>query len=154
LSAVASRKGGQVWAAYKVGYPTANKIRLWRVGTKQKLTISAKDARHVMLTPDLNGRLWLAWYSGASGTIKVTRTNTAVSRIGAVRNLKPPSKRGSYNSVYATAGTGLGGWLHLLVNSAIGTAVFRVSRAVKSGKYLVTGFKRGFAKGSDTVRVT
>lgn len=102
--AVASRRGGGVWAAYKVGYPTANKIRLWHVGTKQGFLIKGKDVRHITLTPGLNGRLWLAWTDGRP-SVHVTRTNPAVTRIGAVRTLKVPTKRGSYPSVYSIGST-------------------------------------------------
>ncbi len=210
--AVASRKGGQVWAAYKVGYPTANKIRLWRVGSKQGFAVRAKDVRRITLTPGLGGRLWLAWTGGGSPAVKVARTDPSVTRIGAVRTLKAPGKRGSYTNVWALGGTGLGGSLHLLANAQIGTAdpqiwyqrvppgltlsatpaslsagrltvkvtdagapvpgakvvfrgsakktrasgtvVFKVSRAVPSGRYQVTGSRRGYAKGADSVRVT
>ncbi|MDH4160549.1 MAG: hypothetical protein OEV62_09860, partial [Actinomycetota bacterium] len=118
--AVASRKGGGVWVAYKVGYPTANKIRVWKVGTKQGFTVRTTDADHISLVPGPAGRLWLVWDSNGGDKVKVARTNANVTRIGVVRSLKPPTKKGSYSYVWATGGSGAGGPLHLLVNAQIG----------------------------------
>lgn len=120
--AVASRVGGEVWAAYKVGYPTANQIALWRVGSKEVMTVRAPDVDRITLQPAPNGRLWLAWYSGTSTKIKVTRTNSAVTRFGEVRSLKPPTKKGSYSNVWEMGGSGRGGPLHLVVNAQIGVS--------------------------------
>jgi len=150
---VASRKGGQVWAAYKVGYPTANRIRLWHVGTKQGFTVSSKDVRRIALMPGLNGRLWLAWTVG-SGIIKVARTNTAVTRIGAVRSLRPPTKRGSYSSTNAVAGTGLGGALHLLVNAQIGSAAPQIWYQRVPPGLTVNASPGKLSSGRLTVKVT
>ncbi|MDH4354076.1 MAG: hypothetical protein OEW41_08850, partial [Actinomycetota bacterium] len=118
--AVASRKGGGVFVAYKVGYPTANKIRVWKVGTKQGFTVRTTDADHISLLPGPAGRLWLVWDSNGGSVIKVSRTNGKATRLGVVQSLKPPKKGGSYNPVWATGGSGAGGPLHLLVNAQIG----------------------------------
>lgn len=121
--AVASRVGGQVWAAYKVGYPTANKIRLWRVGSSNAgFTVRSKDVRRISLLPGPGGRLWLAWYTGTSARLHVARTNPGVTKLGIVRSLKPPTKRGSYSNVWETSGSGRGGPLHLVINAQIGAA--------------------------------
>ena len=120
--AVASRVGGEVWAAYKLGYPTANKIALWRVGSKEVHVIKAPDVDRIALLPGPGGRLWLAWYSGTSGAVKVTRTNPAVTRFGKVSSVKPPTKKGSYSNVWSIGGSGRGGPLHLVVNAQIGAA--------------------------------
>ena len=118
--AVASRKGGGVYAAYKVGYPTANKIRVWKVGTKQGFTVRTTDADHISLLTGPGGRLWLVWDANGGSKVKVARTNTQATRIGVVRSLKPPIKKGTYGYVWATGGSGAGGPLHLLVNGQIG----------------------------------
>jgi hypothetical protein len=118
--AVASRAGGGVYAAYKVGYPTANKIRVWKVGTKQGFTVRTTDADHISLLTGPGGRLWLVWDANGGSKVKVARTNAQATRIGVVRSLKPPTKKGSYSYVWATGGSGSGGPLHLLVNGQIG----------------------------------
>ncbi len=41
--ALAERTKGGVWLAYRVGYPTSNTIRLWRVGATSYRTISSGD---------------------------------------------------------------------------------------------------------------
>ena len=124
--AVASRKGGGVWAAYKVGYPTANKIRVGKLGTKQGFTVRTNDADHISLLPGPAGRLWLVWDSNGGSAIKVARTNSQATRLGVVRTLKPPVKKGSYTSVWSTGGSGAGGPLHLLVNAQIGTSATQI----------------------------
>jgi len=121
--AVASRAGGGVWAAYKVGYPTANQIGLWRVGSTEVHLIKASDVDRVGLYRATGGRLWLVWYSGTSGMVRVSRTNSSVTRIGTVRSFRPPtSKAYPYPSVWSVGGSGSGGPLHLVINAQIGSA--------------------------------
>jgi hypothetical protein len=152
--AVASRQGGQVWAAYKVGYPTANKIRLWQVGTRKGFLVRSPDVRRITLEPGLNGRLWLVWQGGSSRSIKVTRTNTRVTRIGRVQTFKAPTHKGQYSSVYSLSGTGLGGALHLLVNAQIGTADPQIwYRRVPPG-LTVTATPAKLSAGKVKVKVT
>jgi hypothetical protein len=117
--AVASRLGGQIWVAYKIGYPTANQIGLWRLGSTKVVKVHAPDVRHITLQPGLGGRLWLAWSDG-SARIFVTRTNVANTRVGAVRRFAPPTKKGSYPSVWSLSGTGSKGKLHLVLDAQVG----------------------------------
>jgi len=144
-----------VWAAYKVGYPTANKIALWQLGTKHTLLVNAPDVRKIALLPGAGGRLWLAWYSGSSSKVKVTRTNPAVSRFGAVATIKPPtSKTYPYPNVWSLGGTGRGGPLHLVANAAIGISAPQIwYRKVLPGLTLVASPRR-LDKGTVVAKVT
>ncbi len=152
--AVASRKGGGVWAAYKVGYPTANKIRLWHLGTKDGFNVATKDADHVSLLTGPGGRLWLVWDSDGGTKVKVARTNKKVTRLGLIRTLKPAKKGDSYNPVWATGGSGAGGPLHLLVNSQMGSRPTQIwYRKVLPGLRLVVAPKK-LNYGTVTATVT
>lgn len=153
--AVASRAGGQVWAAYKVGYPTANQIALWRVGTKQRLMVKTSDVRRVALFSGSAGRLWLAWYGGSNPTLKVARTNASVTRLGHVSVFKPPTSKASpYPSLWAIGGSGHGGPLHLFINAQIGIASPQIwYRKVLPGLTLVAS-PRSLNKGRVVAKVT
>ncbi len=153
--AVASRKGGGVYAAYKVGYPVANKIRIWRVGTKDGFNVKTKDADHISLLTGPGGRLWLVWDSDGGSKVKVVRTNKKVTRVGVVRTYKPPKKKGDlYNPVWATGGSGSGGPLHLLINSQMGTRATQIwYRKVLPGLRLVVS-PRKLGSGKIVATVT
>ncbi len=153
--AVASRKGGGVWAAYKVGYPVANKIRLWHLGTKDGFNVKTKDADHISLLTGPGGRLWLVWDSDGGSKVKVVRTNKKVTRVGVVRTYKPPKKKGDlYNPVWATGGSGSGGPLHLLINSQMGTRATQIwYRKVLPGLQLVVSPKK-LSSGKIVAKVT
>ena len=68
---LAARAGGGFYVAYATGYPTQNRVRVWRVGAsnapvdrqarRQRGAPRARDA-----APD--GRLWLAWTTPPAAT--------------------------------------------------------------------------------------
>ncbi len=90
LSARAGATG--VYLAYATGYPKPRGITLLDVGARRRvLAVKAPGAAHVVLASGPLGRMWLAWSRG--GTIYVTRTDRAVTRIGAVRAV--PIRRGA-----------------------------------------------------------
>lgn len=152
--AVAARAGGQVWAAYKVGYPTANKIALWRLGSKETLTLRTADVRKIALVAGSGGRLWLAWYSATSGKIRATRTNPGVTRFGSVVSFRPPtSKKWPYPNVWSLGGSGRGGPLHLFANAAIGVSDPQIwYRKVLAGLTLIAS-PRSLNKGRVVAKV-
>jgi hypothetical protein len=113
--AVAASTRGGIYVAYKVGYPTANHVRIWEVGTRHSITVKANNAQDVMLATGPTGRLWLAWYNVNSHSIKVARTDPGVRRLGSIRSVKPPGDR--YSSVWKVTGSGASGPLHLVVNA-------------------------------------
>jgi hypothetical protein len=89
-------------------------IRLWRVGSSgPSVDLRSPDVRDVTLAASAGGRLWLAWQRG--GRLYATRTNRAVTRVGAVRMLPaPPRSRG----VARVQGEGSAGPLDLVVDAA------------------------------------
>ena len=104
-----ARSGGGLWTAYAT--PKANAIAVWRVGARRPaFTIKATfEVGQVSLAAGPGGRLWIFWRNG-TGNVQATRTNKAATRIGAIRDVKPP--RGT--TAYRIAGEGSPGPLTLV----------------------------------------
>jgi hypothetical protein len=78
---MAARSQGGLFVGYRTGYPTINRVRVWRVGGGGPDTIARmKGIGEVAITADPNGRLWGVW--SRNGRIYVRRSNPAVSRWG------------------------------------------------------------------------
>ncbi|MGN6475481.1 MAG: hypothetical protein ACTHK4_17805 [Mycobacteriales bacterium] len=89
----ADRVGGGVYAGYFVGYPTATKVALWKLGSATALMRSAGgSAQAVGAAAGPSGRLWLYWWDGGTATIHAVRTNPASTRFGAVCSVTTPNK--------------------------------------------------------------
>jgi hypothetical protein len=150
--ALAASSSGGIFVAYKVGYPTANHIRIWEVGTRHTLTISAKDVTFISLQPGTQGRLWLAWLSRSQNVIHVARTNAAVTHLGAVRSVAPPG--GHSATVWNVTGAGSAGPFHLVVNAQpLGKKAQIWYQKVSPGLTLVAK-PRSLDKGVVTAKVT
>jgi hypothetical protein len=144
--------GRSVYVAYLVGYPTANHVRIWEVGTRHTLTVKANNAQHVMLSAAPGGRLWLGWFNNGTHSIKVARTDAAVKHLGAIRSIKPPGDR--YSSVWKVTGSGASGPLHLVVNAnATGKNPQMYYQKVSPGLTLVAR-PRSLSKGVVTAKVS
>lgn len=111
--ALSSRLGaGGVYVAYAVGYPAVKGVALWAVGARHAaFRIPAEGASDIALAAAPNGRLWLAWTR--AGTIYMTRTNRAATRIEPVRTVKSPPKT---TSIWRVQGDGSLGPLDLVSN--------------------------------------
>lgn len=88
--AFVARPGGGAVVAYRMGYPTANKIGLWTVGSGSVTSVKAPGANQVALSAAPSGRLWLAW-SSEDDDVYAARTSATGMRVGAVRELRSPS---------------------------------------------------------------
>jgi len=89
--AMVAPKGGGVYVAYCVGYPSCTSARLWKVGTSSTLTIpGTKYVRTLDLSVGPAGRIWAAWMSNTDDHVYAVRSNTKVSKFGAVRDLGQP----------------------------------------------------------------
>ena len=92
---VARAKSGGFYVAYAVGYPTANKIRVWKVGASSAtLLASTGSGSMATLAADPKGRLWVVWREGQFDSVHVMaarsdkdgRTFGAPVDAGAVKN--------------------------------------------------------------------
>src|SRR3954470_4428608 len=81
---IASRPGKPgVYVAYPGGYPTADRVLLWKVGSGASTTLDkgGADHRDVTLAAAPDGRLWVLWGQTVDSKLRVfaRRSNVAVS---------------------------------------------------------------------------
>ena len=99
-----------VWMAYPVGYPSANKLVVWKVGETGTTTLAdgADEIRHVAITSESDGRVIVAWgeQSGGAGRIFVRVSSTDVSSWGPAFEVKPPAQATSAWALQASAQSG------------------------------------------------
>lgn len=87
---VVEREGGGVYVAYGSGYPSFERVVLWRYGAaRPTVSLPADRAQHVNVGPGPEGRLWLMWEQG--GTLFFSRSNRAATRLGRIVSAKPPA---------------------------------------------------------------
>jgi hypothetical protein len=149
---VAERAGGGVYAAYRVGYPTSKRIRVWEVGTAHTFDVRSPGSTvdRVALTAGPDGRLWLSWRTVGDGKLHAARTNRAATRIGAVRTLAPP---GGSGFIWSTALEGSRGPLDVVVNAQTGSGPALWAAHILPG-LTVNASPRRLAQGRLTVTVT
>ena len=164
-TALTSRIGGGVWAAYTTGYDKTSALVLWNVESGRTLVMHrpGTDLQYVNLSAGPDGRLWVSWIQG--GTVYATRTNPWVTRFGVVRAVTAPGE-----DVTRTAGDGTLGPLDVAITSrgsgstpAIYSARFLEGLAVgvsprgishkKGGSVVVTVSDAGLAVADVTVTV-
>lgn len=124
-TAIAARPGGGFFVAYPTGYPSLNRVRVWRVGRAKAPVIartSGSGNQPVTVAAAPDGRLWVAWADQFTrGTrVLVRRSNRKGTRFGAVVSTGRPvsSPSGAY-SLDASAAPD--GGLDLLGGFGIGT---------------------------------
>ena len=97
-----ARPGGGLYAAYPTGYPTQNRVRVWRVGTRRPA--GSQGERHgppVAIAGAPDGRLWIAWIDNRGGEpASAPCAPTARRRVGA-----RPSPRAAGKARGATGST-------------------------------------------------
>lgn len=72
--AMVSRPGGGVLVAYKVGYPTTSRIRVWQPGTTRQFDIPGSSrARRISMAAEPGGQVWVTWIAG--DRVKSARLN-------------------------------------------------------------------------------
>lgn len=106
--ALAARVGGGVYAAYCVGYPNCDSIKVWKVGTGTTATVpQSKYATHVAMSPGPTGRLWVAWTDNIP-RVRAVRTGLSGLSMGVVRTAgMPPGTSEAYSlAVNGTRGRG------------------------------------------------
>ncbi|MGH2837132.1 MAG: hypothetical protein ACRDJY_02150 [Thermoleophilaceae bacterium] len=89
---MAARSQGGLFVAYRNGYPSTNRVRLWRVGAPGFTTVASGTAiGEVAIAADPNGRMWAVWASRSR--IFGRRSNESVSQWGKTVSVADP--RGS-----------------------------------------------------------
>ena len=93
---VAQRLGGGLYAGYVEGYPSANKVALWRLGSGTAMVRKVgpalgTDVQAVGVAAGIKGRIWLYWWKNGSHTIQVARTSPSANRIGSTCSVTLPA---------------------------------------------------------------
>ena len=111
-----------VWMAYPVGYPSANKLLVWKVGDAGATTLatSTGDIHEVAITSDPDGRVIVAWHEASTGGKTFLRvSNTDVTAWGAPFAIAPPKSVTQVWALQASAQSG--GLVDLVSNFSEGT---------------------------------
>ena len=99
---MAQRSQGGLFVAYSNGYPTPNRVLLWRVGAGGfAIPASGKGIGEVAIAADQNGKLWVVWDRGRR--IFARRSNESVSRWGKTVNAVHPKDTVGITTVQADA---------------------------------------------------
>lgn len=148
--AIVARPGGGAVVAYRIGYPTSDKIGLWTVGSSRPTIVRAPGANQVALSAAPSGRMWLAWTT-EDDQVFAARTAPTGLRVGAVRSLGAPSRG---QSIWKIAVEGSLAQATVLVNDDGADAVW--SQVVDPGLLVSArpGRIRVDRRASVTVKVT
>jgi hypothetical protein len=122
-----ARRGGGLYVAYPTGYPSQNRIRLWRIGAGNAPLVgrvgSSSPAVAVAAADD--GRLWVVWTEGfGDPDVLARRSNKGATKFGAIVNAGHPKDAAQAYKIDANAA---GGALDLLGNFNIGSATDAVT---------------------------
>ena len=119
---VARTKGSGFYAAYALGYPTANQVRVWRVGAGSAKLLARTDANsQVTLAADSKGRIWAVWSDGTFGETHVlaARSNPEATEFGAA--VDAGAVRGAH-STYSVDASATSSALDILALFGTGTS--------------------------------
>jgi hypothetical protein len=123
LTSIVSRpKSGGFYVGYGVGYPTSNRVLVWRAGAPKAIQLAKTSANaQVAVAADPKGRIWAVWSDGTFGSkrIMAARSNRTATRFGAPVDLGAVKGASSAYSVDANA---TGTALDVLVLFGVGTA--------------------------------
>ena len=131
-----ARSGGGFYVAYPTGYPTSDRVRLWRVGAVTAPLVGrvrGSGSPAVAVAAAGDGRLWVAWTEGfGDPDVLVRRSNKSATRFGATVNAGHPKDA---LQAYKLDASAAGGALDLLGNFNIDTS----TTAVTSHRRLLPG---------------
>lgn len=117
---VAARRGGGLYTAYAVGYPSPHKVALWRLGTRAALLLrDGHGVSQIGVAAAPDGRMWLFWWEPSTSALRAVRTNKGATTFGQVCSLRTPH---GTTEVWKTAGDGSNGTLDLVVNAGTGSS--------------------------------
>jgi hypothetical protein len=106
---VSRPKNGGYYIVSGVGYPTASKVRIWRVGSSSTTLLdTVRSTPETAVATDSKGRVWAVWTDDEFGDEHViaARSNPAATRFGAPVDAGAAKKAHSTFSVDASAVAG------------------------------------------------
>jgi hypothetical protein len=123
---LAVRSGG-VYVAYATGYPSSNRVRLWRIGASSAPVLARVKGGSpaVAIAAGDDGRLWVVWTKGfGDPDVLARRSNRSATRFGATVNAGHPRDA---LQAYKLDASAVGGGLDVLGNFNIGTTTTAVT---------------------------
>ena len=124
---LAARAGGGLYVAYPAGYPSQDRIRLWRIGAGNAPVIArvTRGSPAVAIAADGDGRLWVLWTKGfGDPDVLASRSNETATKFGAVVNAGHPKDAAQAYKLDASAA---GDAVDVLANFNIGTTTSAVT---------------------------
>jgi hypothetical protein len=116
---------GDFYIAYPTGWPSFTAVKLWKVGAGTTTTITGLrtigTSAFVSVAVDSVGRVWVLWATDTNDKAQVyaTRSNTSVTKFGAVVKVGAPERA---SGAFSVDGNATNGALDLFSTVAIGTA--------------------------------
>jgi hypothetical protein len=132
---LATRGGGGVYMAYPTGYPSMDKVRVWRIqaGSAPVVGRVRGGSPAVAIAGADDGRLWVVWTKGfGDPDVLARRSNLGATKFGATVNAGHPSDAAQAYKVDASTA---GGALDVLANFNIGNSSTAVTsyRRIRPG---------------------
>jgi hypothetical protein len=118
---VVARTGGGVYVAYGTGYPSLNRVRVWRVGSPASTVVGkATGGADATIAAAGDGRLWVAWEddNASNPLVYARRSNRAGTAWGATVNAGHPNGSAGAYHVDASA---IGSSLDVLTSFVLGS---------------------------------
>ena len=132
---LAARSGGGLYVAYPTGYPSQNRIRVWKIGASRAPVVGrvSSGSPAVAIAAAGDGRLWVLWTKGfGDPDVLARRSNKRATKWGAVVNAGHPRDAAQAYKLDASAA---GGLLDVLGNFNIGNSTTAVTsyRRIRPG---------------------
>jgi hypothetical protein len=117
-----ARPGGGFYVAYPTGYPSSNRIRLWRIGAGNAPLlgrVAGSGSPAVAIAAAGDGRIWVLWTKGfGDPDVLARRSNQGATKFGATVNAGHPKDA---MQAYKLDASAAGGAVDVLGNFNIGT---------------------------------
>lgn len=124
--ATAARVGGGAYVAYKVGYPSTRTVRVLKLGTSKYVDVpGSSGAGRIAMGAGADGRLWVAWSGGSSGSafLRFSRSNVAATRFSPAVTVSRPVRT---DTVWHTALSAQRAVADLVVSAQLGSGPINV----------------------------
>jgi hypothetical protein len=98
--------GGGVYVAYRKGYPSADRVNVWKIGDASPVTVAktGKGVGEVAVAADQASRMWVVWAS--DGKIFARRSDRQGERWGKTVKVKAPPESVGVSTLQADAQKG------------------------------------------------
>lgn len=131
---VVARNGGGIYVAYGTGYPSLNRVRVWRVGSPASSVLGKGSGIDATIASAGDGRLWVAWEddNGADPFVYARRSNRDGTVWGATVNAgRPKGAAGAYHVDASAIGSSLDVLTSFVLGSGSPLATYH--RRIKPG---------------------